>query len=400
MAGLLMPSVTFTVAGPFSFTAPANGTSFQVEGWGGGQGGGNYQFLGGVSGAGGNAGEYAAEPSLTLLPGVTYYGQVGAPGAPGGAPGGNTTFNGSQVTAHGGTSAGPGTGSSNSIHHNGGQGGAGVTGSGGHHPGGGSGGSSGAPSGAGNNGSAGSTSGASAAGAAALASGGKGGNGGPSGNAGSAGGSPGGGGGGGGYLSPGASGGTGQVRITWTNVPGSPSSFPLPLVPFFPAGRIPSQSDLNGWLHDPFAFLENRIVFRARQTASAQALPSSAVATVLQYDTIDEDPMGGWQAGAWAWGPASGFSGLYEVTVTLYTVAGVAGNAIRPGIIAPGSPAALGMGYPGTAVGGVQGTFWCYLVGGQDTVQATGSLLNAAANLNTDIAAGQQSSMEVTWLSS
>lgn len=396
-----MPSITFTVAGPISFTCPLNGSSFQVECWGGGLGGFNAaSFPPQASGTGGHGGEYAAEPSLTLLPGVTYYGQVGAPGAPNGGPGGNTTFNGNQVVAHGASASGPGTGSANTVRHNGGTGGAGVLGTGGHHPGGGSGAGSGAPSGAGNNGSAGSGTGAGTAGAAALASGGKGGSGGSSGNNGSPAGSPGGGGGGGGYLALGANGGTGQIRITWTSVPGSPSSFPLPLVPFFPAGRQPSKADLDQWIHDPFAFLEQRVVFRGRQTVTAQALPSSAVATVIQYDTVDEDPLGGWQPSAWAWGPPAGFSAWYQVIVTLWTVAGVAGNAIRPGIIAPGSPANLGVAYPGTAVGGVQGTFWCYLVGGQDTAQATGTLLNAAANLNTNVVAGAQSSLEVVWLSS
>lgn len=393
-----MPSITFTVPGPIAWTCPANVTGIQVECWGASSGGANTAPS--ASGHGAGAGEYAAEPALTTAPGTVYFGQVGQGGAPGGGAGGNTTWASGAVVAHGSSGTAGGTGSANAVHHNGGAGGAPAVRSGSNFPGGGGGGGSGAPSGAGNNGTAGNSGGASAAGGVALASGGAGGKGGAANSPGSHGSAPGGGGGGGGFGQPGAAGSNGQIRITWTSAPGNPSSFPLPLVPFFPAGRQPSKADLDQWMHDPFAVLEQRVVFRGRQTVTAQALPSSAVATVIQYDTVDEDLLGGWQPSAWAWGPPAGFSGWYQVIVTLWTVAGVAGNAIRPGIIAPGSPANLGVAYPGTAVGGVQGTFWCYLVGGQDTAQATGTLLNAAANLNTDIGAGQQSSLEVIWLSS
>ncbi len=390
-----MPSITFTVAGTVGWTCPANVTGGQVECWSGSQGGWNALLSPPyTSGHGGTGAEYAAEPSLTFVPGVTYYGQIGQGGAPGGGLGGNTTWNSGQVTAHG-----SGSGSSNTVHRNGGAGGLGVGGTG-IEGGGGGGGGSGAPSGAGNAGANGSAGGTGGAGGNALTSGGSGGAGGNRGKGGSKGGPPGGGGGGGGYGGdPGAGGAPGQIRITWTSAPGAPSTFPVPSVPFFPAGYSPGTADLNSWFHDPFAALENRPVARFRQSAAPQALPSSGAATVLEFDTVDEDPLGGWQPSAWAWGPPPGWSAWYQVTVTLYTQPVAAGNVIRPGIIGPGSPGAAGSQQPGSGNnGGAQGTFWCYLVGGQDTVQATGTLLNASSNVNTDIGATQQSSMEVTWI--
>jgi hypothetical protein len=398
-----MPSVTFTVPGQVKWTCPLNVTSIQVECWASSSGG--YCSPGLPGGHGGYGGEYAAEPSLTPVPGMTYYGSIGqggtggTPGAQAGGPGGNTTWNSGQVTAHGATATAPGSGSANTVHHNGGSGGTGgAAGSG--NAGGGGGGGSGAPASAGGNGTAGTTS-APGAGAAAQAGGAAGGNGGAAGKSGSKGGNPGGGGGGGGAgLHPGGTGGPGQIRITWTSAPGAPASYPVPSVPFFPAGYRPQQADLNSWLHDPFAFLENRVVARVRQAVTAQALPSSGAGTVLEFDTVDEDPLGGWTPSAWSWGPPAGWSGWYEVTVTLYSQPLAAGGAIRPGLVTPETSASVAVQYPGAGNnGGACGASWFYLIGGQDSVQATGSLLNASANVNTDIASGQQSGMEVTWIS-
>lgn len=399
-----MPSVTFTTPGIVSWTVPLDADPASIEGecWAA-AGSGNEGYAA-SPGGGGGGGEYAADFLPSLVPGVTYYGQIGQ-GGPAGTctAGGNTTFAG-LVTANGGdggTGAGGGrtgkggTGSTNTVHHNGGNGGS--PGSGG----GGGGGGSGAPSGPGNNGGNGGSS-AGGTGATALSSGGGGAPGGASGHGGGKATSPGGGGGGGGKPSsgsePGSAGADGQIRITWTSTGGS-SGFPSLAIPFFPAGRIPSQADLNSWFHDPFAYLETRAVFRARQAVTPQSLPTSGSVT-LEYDTVDEDPLAGWVPSAWAWGPPDGFSGWYAVTVTLATAALAAGNTVRPGITAPGSPGVVATGYPGAVPAGVQGSFWVYLVGGQDTVQATGTLLNASAAVNTSVTAGAQSSMEITWISS
>lgn len=130
-----MGTLTQTVAGTYSFTAPTGVTSVNVQCWGGGGGGG-----GGSYGGGGGGGEYAAEFGLSVTPGNSYTYVVGAGGAGGasganGVAGGNSTFNSTSVVAHGGskgntgspgTGGAGGTGSTNSDHNNGGAGAAGT----------------------------------------------------------------------------------------------------------------------------------------------------------------------------------------------------------------------------------------------------------------------------------
>lgn len=221
---------TVTVAGAGSYTVPAGVTSIKVEAWGAGQGGDGGFVVSPTSGptpvggSGGGAGEYACEPALTVVPGSVHPYVVGAGGAGGaGAPspapsnpgvdGGATTFDSTAVVAHGGTQNFGGSGSTNSLHFNGG--------SGGHvgYPGtaGGGGGSSAGPSSIGNTGTAsgGSTGGS---GGRAVAGGGAGGAGGASTANGVAATAPGGAGGGGGGTVPahaGGAGAAGQLRITY-----------------------------------------------------------------------------------------------------------------------------------------------------------------------------------------
>lgn len=213
-----------------SFVVPANVTSLKVECWGAG-GGGRSGTTSGASGGGG--GEYAQEPSIMVTPGETLTCTVGTGGTAGvganGGAGGNTIFLRSAtalVTAHGGpggvsgAAVAGGTGSTNTIHHNGGgsprstaaasQGGSG-------------GGESGAPTVAGAAGlvNSGTTGGAGGSGTAGF-NGGSGGAGtGTAGTAGANGTAGGGGGGAGGRGSSsgsnGGAGGRGLIRITYTN---------------------------------------------------------------------------------------------------------------------------------------------------------------------------------------
>src|SRR5690606_28610104 len=159
-------SMVYT-SGSGTWTAPAGVTSVKVECWGGG-GGGGASTSAGWSGGGG--GEYASEV-ISVTPGNGYAYSVGAGGAGADGPpsdftgddGGNSTFGGTIVVAHGGagglgaTGGAGGTGSSNTIHYDGGDGGDGyedlnVTSSGG-------GGGSGGTESAGNDGADGSASG-------------------------------------------------------------------------------------------------------------------------------------------------------------------------------------------------------------------------------------------------
>jgi hypothetical protein len=235
---------TWTGSGTYSWTCPAGVFTILCECWAGGGGGGFGQDVNIISppitylvlGGGGGGGEYAAEPALSVTPGVTYTFSIGPAGAGAAAvaasggsanPGGPTIFTGDSVTVTasgggGGTSGtisaaggAGGTGSTNTTHHDGGAGGAGnfsaVNGGGG--------------GGSGGTGSAGSAGSGSGSGAAAVSGGGPGGAGGtstgsPSGHAPGSG--PGGGGGGAQYGAtsnrgyPGGRGWAGQVRITWT----------------------------------------------------------------------------------------------------------------------------------------------------------------------------------------
>ena len=191
-----------------TWTAPRNlsGTTVKVEAWG--------PASAGTGGGGGGGGEYASEPVLcTVIPGNVY--NVFTPS---GNSGGNTTFDGTGVVAHGApaNSSTAGTGSTNSVNFDGGAGGIpGTTGTGG------GGGSSGGNAAAGNAGTAGDSAGA---GGAAPAGGYGGGDGAPDGvYAGNSGLGPGGAGGGQGATisgnrtktSPNGHSWGGQVRLTY-----------------------------------------------------------------------------------------------------------------------------------------------------------------------------------------
>ena len=306
-------ATVFTSAGSSTWTCPAGVTQVYAECWGSGGSGGTGFSTG--NGAGGSGGEYAAQ-YVNVTPGNVYNYTVAAGGTAvtgtgqNGHAGASSTFTGDSgvtVTAHGGlagpagNSAAPfpagGSGSTNTVHFNGGAGGgssptaggggssAGVaavgnsginSGAGGTAPTGGGNGGAGTGSGSGNGtaGSApggggggtwtsGTTSGAGAAGqvrltypggaptnngGAAVTGGGAGGAGGPSSNtAGTAGSQPGGGGGGAdsaGTTEAGGNGGNGKLIITpYSNAafptlivhrPGKQA--PLNLNPFVPVG--------------------------------------------------------------------------------------------------------------------------------------------------------------------
>lgn len=225
-----------TTPGSRNFTIPAGVTTVKAESYGAATGGhtGTVFGINGNGGSyGGAAGEYACEPSLAVTaPNVPY--TVGA-GSPGTLPGGGTpnnagnstiTGNAVTVTAHGGTITGNlpigGNGSTNAIHHNGGNGGTnphyGIPPAGNYNGGAGGGGSAGPTK----NGNAGSNTNSNngAKGATAVSGGSAGGNGGGQpGTAGQNGQNASGGGGGWANTvssTKGGDGGNGQCKITYT----------------------------------------------------------------------------------------------------------------------------------------------------------------------------------------
>jgi hypothetical protein len=226
-------ALSFTSAGTTSWTATFTGLVF-AETWGSGAGGAT-GYSGG-NGQAGSGGEYAGQ-FVPVTQGVSYPVVVAAAGA--GASGGNqlpgsngnsssfTGDGGAQVLSHGGvrglatnsSGLGPagGTGSTNTVHHDGGRGG-------GAEPYGGGGGSSGSPSGNGNNGDSYGHAGS------APTDGGAGGNGSGASTStpGSNGVAPGGGGGGTYFSTTAGNGAVGKVRLTFAG--GVPDQHGAPAV--------------------------------------------------------------------------------------------------------------------------------------------------------------------------
>jgi hypothetical protein len=94
---------------------------------------------------------------------------------------------------------------------------------------------------------------------------------------------------------------------------------PVPPVPQVPAGWQPAQADFTTWITSPFSYLSQPAAFRAQLT-TAQAL-TGGVFNKLQYNSILEDPYGGWSATAtgsqpaYSWLCPAGCAGWYDVTM-------------------------------------------------------------------------------------
>lgn len=196
--------------------------------------------------------------------------------------------------------------------------------------------------------------------------------------------------------------GAGMVAIWVAYAPASPAVLPpAPTIPLFPAGYEPQQADFTGWWYDNAWFLQKKVVFRARQTLAATVLPSTSATVVITLDTFDEDPYGGWGlVNANGWTPK--ISGWYGVTgcVQCAALTTSANEMVGCQIGGTWSREMAQVVGSNTHATGTEGTDAIYLQAGTDYVQLTGVLRQATANVNTSIAAGSQSSMEVIWLSS
>lgn len=377
-------TTTYSTAGSGLWLCPDGVFSVQAEGWGGGAAG--QQTSGSTGGKGGGGAEYALD-TIGVTPGRLYAWNVAGPA-------GNSTFAGDTLTlrAHGGLSGASGgrggTGSTNATHFDGGNGAAGGSLAGGGA------GSSGGTAAGGNNGTAGSG-GAGGAGGAAPAGGGAGGRGGGSlfpfsalpGTA------PGGGGGGGGGQGAPAGGGShGQVRLTYAIAT-------QPVIPYFPAGFRPLNSDFDNWIQAPLSFLTSKVVFRAEQSG-ALALTNNA-STLVPFNSVLEDPLSGWNSGASQWLCPAGYSGLYSVTLTV-SAQGNPSNPVLESRIGVDSAAQLyttcktvvGSGGPAGLASGSQPV---QLFGGADSVQGYAYITGASGNVATG--AGQRCQLTIEWIS-
>jgi len=173
-----------------------------------------------------------------------------------------------------------------------------------------------------------------------------------------------------------------------------------PFVPVFPAGYGPQAADFDTWWFQNAGFLQNRVVFRASQTTTATTLPDSGAVTAIGYDNVIEDPYSGWDSGTFLWGPPSGYSGWYQVTITVRTATLAELVNLRPAITGSWdySLTCVQGSSSGTG-GGVSATYTVYLVGGQDSAGAGCQLLNSGSAVDTELTAGQNSTLEIVWIS-
>lgn len=171
----------------------------------------------------------------------------------------------------------------------------------------------------------------------------------------------------------------------------------VPPVPQIPAGYGPQQADLTLWVTTPFSYLASPTVFRA-QLQGGQPL-SAATLTLLQLDTILEDPWSGWSGSpTWAWTCPANCQGWYEVTLTLLTGNQGASNAqVQPDLYLNGARyAAPSAGWAVNGHGaGSCGSLMVPLQAG-DQLQMYGFATDATSTPSTS---GQYTSMEIAWFS-
>jgi hypothetical protein len=174
------------------------------------------------------------------------------------------------------------------------------------------------------------------------------------------------------------------------------ATWPAASVPTFPAGWAPQASDFNGWWTSTAGFLQTGVVLRVHQAGTATTLPSTGATTTIGYNNVDEDPYLGWNPATHLWTPPAGYSGWYQATVTIRTAVLSGLVDLKP--LLAGTNSYI-LATVQSAQAGVSGTFTVYLIGGQDNLGAACQLLNSGANANTSITAGQQSTLEIVYLS-
>jgi hypothetical protein len=176
-----------------------------------------------------------------------------------------------------------------------------------------------------------------------------------------------------------------------------------PVAPAFIAGTGPVPATFNADVQAPFTFLTSKVAFRAQRQA-AQALGGASF-TLMQYDTVLEDPYGGWSATvtgsqpAWSWLCPAGCSGWYEISMTAFTAnPGTTSDLLVTTVYLDGSAylqASAGWGADGHAAGSC-GSVPVALYGGQDYIQGYTYTQAAVSTLATT---GQYPTIEVTWIS-
>jgi len=180
---------------------------------------------------------------------------------------------------------------------------------------------------------------------------------------------------------------------------------PSPIIPVPIAGFGYEQADFIELWSDAAAFFQQRVVFRATQVTTATTLPSAGTLTSIIFDNITEDPYDGWaltSASTWT-APVAGW---YQATVTAWVAAPGATNTVLEVYVqtvkSPGNAAnskALTAVVVPNAVAGAEATWTVYLAVG-DAMSGAASIQNSGSPVLTSLTAGQNSSMEIIWISS
>jgi hypothetical protein len=177
------------------------------------------------------------------------------------------------------------------------------------------------------------------------------------------------------------------------------ATWPAPAVPVFAAGAAPTETVMDGLWYNFAGFAQTGVVLRVSQSSAATSLPDTGAVTKIGYDTVAEDPYSGWSASSHEWTPPTGYSGWYQATVTIRTVTLSNLVDLRPALAGTYTYNLTTVQGSSSAGAGACATFTVYLIGGQDTLGAACQLLNSGSNVNTSLTAGQQSTLEIVYLS-
>jgi hypothetical protein len=178
------------------------------------------------------------------------------------------------------------------------------------------------------------------------------------------------------------------------------ANIPFPSVPDFIAGYGPQQSDMYSLWTSPATFFQDRMVLRVSQSSASQNLPDSGAVTTITFDTVLEDPYGGWSATSHSWTPPTGLFGWFQVTITVWVSSPGLDVVLAPSILTATSVSSFALAdiTCNSGQGAAEGTYFTYLNGGQDNVAGQAKVMGASSAVATDITAGQQSTMEIIWL--
>lgn len=178
---------------------------------------------------------------------------------------------------------------------------------------------------------------------------------------------------------------------------------PAPPVPQVPAGWKPVQADMDLWVTNSFSFLAKRPNFRV-QRAAAQSLAGGSF-TLIQPDTVIEDPYSGWSAvttgsqPAFSWLCPPSCGGWYEASMSGQAASQGSGttNQVMAGLALNGSLWQYGSDdwAPASAPGGSSGALQVPLLPG-DYVQMW---MFATVAVSTPTTAGELPSFELCWVS-